>query len=227
LSSASHSHRATPWTSAAASAANENTRNNWLFALATNGDRCHNNHHPQPRCCAHDVQHWWELDVTYQDIGPLAREMVSRFSVHFGKEVPELRGDTLRLLEAYPWPGNIRQLEHSALHAVLPAGRQLLPAHFQAALTGHGNAASRSRRQRPESLTQSNADAERECILHTLRRHGFCRKRTARTLGISRQALYVKMKKHGLSSNPPGADGRLHVVSAGSTLHTIGATSLL
>jgi transcriptional regulator with PAS, ATPase and Fis domain len=141
-----------------------------------------------------------------QDIGPLARELVSRFSARFGKEVPELRGDTLRLLEAYPWPGNIRQLEHSVLHAVLTAGRQLLPTHFQAALTGHGHADSRSRGPRPESLTQSNADAEREFILRTLRRHGFCRKRTARTLGISRQALYVKMKKHGLSSNPPGAE---------------------
>jgi stearoyl-CoA desaturase (delta-9 desaturase) len=43
----------------------ENSRNNWLFALATNGDGWHNNHHADPRCCAHGFARWWELDVTY------------------------------------------------------------------------------------------------------------------------------------------------------------------
>jgi stearoyl-CoA desaturase (delta-9 desaturase) len=46
----------------------ENSRNNWLFALATNGDGWHNNHHADPRCCAHGFHRWWELDVTYLTI---------------------------------------------------------------------------------------------------------------------------------------------------------------
>jgi stearoyl-CoA desaturase (delta-9 desaturase) len=46
-------------------ATDENSRNNWFFALATNGDGWHNNHHAQPRCCAHGFHRWWELDVTY------------------------------------------------------------------------------------------------------------------------------------------------------------------
>src|SRR5437899_3036907 len=43
----------------------ENSRNNWLIALATNGDGWHNNHHADPRCAAHVFHRWWELDVTY------------------------------------------------------------------------------------------------------------------------------------------------------------------
>jgi fatty-acid desaturase len=43
----------------------ENSRNNWLIALATNGDGWHNNHHADPRCAAHGFHRWWELDVTY------------------------------------------------------------------------------------------------------------------------------------------------------------------
>jgi len=43
----------------------ENSRNNWFFALATNGDGWHNNHHADPRCAAHGFHRWWELDVTY------------------------------------------------------------------------------------------------------------------------------------------------------------------
>src|SRR5262245_54853927 len=43
----------------------ENSRNNWLFALATNGEGWHNNHHAAPRSALHGFQRWWELDVTY------------------------------------------------------------------------------------------------------------------------------------------------------------------
>jgi fatty-acid desaturase len=47
---------------------NENSRNNWFFALATNGDGWHNNHHADPRSAAHGMHRWWELDVTYLTI---------------------------------------------------------------------------------------------------------------------------------------------------------------
>lgn len=43
----------------------ENSRNNWIFALATNGEGWHNNHHAYPRSAAHGFDRWWELDVTY------------------------------------------------------------------------------------------------------------------------------------------------------------------
>jgi stearoyl-CoA desaturase (delta-9 desaturase) len=50
----------------------ENSRNNWLFALATNGDGWHNNHHAFPRAAAHGFDRWWELDVTYLTLRTLA-----------------------------------------------------------------------------------------------------------------------------------------------------------
>ncbi|MEX2137714.1 MAG: fatty acid desaturase [Pirellulales bacterium] len=50
----------------------ENSRNNWLIALATNGDGWHNNHHAQPRAAAHGFHRWWELDVTYLTLRFLA-----------------------------------------------------------------------------------------------------------------------------------------------------------
>ncbi len=42
----------------------ENSRNNWLFALLTNGEGWHNNHHADPRSARHGHR-WWELDITY------------------------------------------------------------------------------------------------------------------------------------------------------------------
>lgn len=50
----------------------ENSRNNWIVALATNGEGWHNNHHAQPRAAAHGHR-WWELDVTFATLCVLER----------------------------------------------------------------------------------------------------------------------------------------------------------
>ncbi len=46
----------------------ENSRNNWLIGITSGGDGWHNNHHADPRCCAHGFHRWWELDTTYLTI---------------------------------------------------------------------------------------------------------------------------------------------------------------
>jgi stearoyl-CoA desaturase (delta-9 desaturase) len=45
----------------------DDSRNNWLVGLVSNGEGWHNNHHAAPRCVAHG-QRWWELDVSYLTI---------------------------------------------------------------------------------------------------------------------------------------------------------------
>ena len=42
----------------------ENSRNNWLVGLVSNGEGWHNNHHADQRSAAHGHR-WWEFDVTY------------------------------------------------------------------------------------------------------------------------------------------------------------------
>ena len=50
----------------------DDSRNNWLVGLVSNGEGWHNNHHADPRCAAHG-QRWWELDVSYLTIWALER----------------------------------------------------------------------------------------------------------------------------------------------------------
>ena len=50
----------------------EDSRNNWLFALLTNGEGWHNNHHADPRSAAHGHR-WWEVDVTYLTLRTLEK----------------------------------------------------------------------------------------------------------------------------------------------------------
>lgn len=45
----------------------DNSRNNWLTAIISNGDGWHNNHHALPRAADHG-RRWFELDVAYLTI---------------------------------------------------------------------------------------------------------------------------------------------------------------
>lgn len=48
----------------------ENSRNNVLVGLLSNGEGWHNNHHADPRSARHGHR-WWELDMTYLTIRAL------------------------------------------------------------------------------------------------------------------------------------------------------------
>ncbi len=50
----------------------EDSRNNWLFALLTNGEGWHNNHHADPRSARHGHR-WWEVDITWWSLWVLER----------------------------------------------------------------------------------------------------------------------------------------------------------
>lgn len=52
-------------------ATDEQSRNNVLIGLISNGEGWHNNHHADPRSAAHGHR-WWEFDVTYLTIKLLA-----------------------------------------------------------------------------------------------------------------------------------------------------------
>ena len=55
------------------------------------------------------------------DIPELARHFIARFAADEGKRVNNLEPNALRLLEAYSWPGNVRQLENAVFRAVVLA----------------------------------------------------------------------------------------------------------
>jgi stearoyl-CoA desaturase (delta-9 desaturase) len=49
----------------------DDSRNNWLVGLVSNGEGWHNNHHADPRSAAHGYR-WWEFDVSYLTIRALS-----------------------------------------------------------------------------------------------------------------------------------------------------------
>lgn len=53
------------------------------------------------------------------DIRPLARAFTAQFAARFRKPFSDIGPEVLRALTAYPWPGNIREMENVLREAVL------------------------------------------------------------------------------------------------------------
>jgi transcriptional regulator with PAS, ATPase and Fis domain len=140
-----------------------------------------------------------------EDIAPLVRVMVARFGRRFKRDIHHVSTEAVACLESFPWPGNIRQLEHVVQQAVLVStGRDLRLEDLPEAVREHAPINHNSIvRGLPMAPLQSKIDrAEREMIQTALEKHFNNRVRTAKFLGISRVALYKKLRKHNLMSSP-------------------------
>ncbi len=137
-----------------------------------------------------------------EDIAPLARGMAARFNRKFSKDLFDVHPEAMAALEAFSWPGNLRQLENVVQQAVLvSSGPELLRQHLPTALQQQA-AAYNHAAHAADSLQHQRDQIERHLILRALVQNGYSRARAADSLGISRVTLYKKMKKYGLMAVP-------------------------
>jgi transcriptional regulator with PAS, ATPase and Fis domain len=133
-----------------------------------------------------------------EDILPLARSFLDVRSIRIGVERKRLTREAERALVSYHWPGNVRELENELTQALVHAidGPAIDTEHlsFGRRLAGCGGL---------RSVSQA---FERGVLADALARTGGNRTRAARALGISRQGLYRKLKRHGIAA---GANGWL------------------
>ena len=138
------------------------------------------------------------------DILLLAEHFVARFSQAMGKSISAIADDARERLEAYPWPGNIRELENAMERAVALERSDVvsvssLPAAVQrgeARRPGQGTAMP----QLPQGfdLEQHVQEIEREYIAEALRRAGGVKMKAAELLGMSFRSFRYYMKKYNL-----------------------------
>jgi two-component system response regulator PilR (NtrC family) len=143
-----------------------------------------------------------------EDIGLLARHFVGRFATHMGKRVTGISRAALELVEAYAWPGNIRELENAMERAVaLERSPTVLPDSLpdrvrqgdRPPLTLVPPAAPAI--ELPESgfvLEQHVARIERDCIAEALRRSHGVRTKAADLLGMTFRSFRYYAKKYDL-----------------------------
>jgi DNA-binding NtrC family response regulator len=125
-----------------------------------------------------------------EDVAPLAAELLERLAAQRGRRSASLSADAVAALQAYPWPGNIRELRNVLERAVLlSSGNVLGPAdlHFDAL---HVGAAADPGSDGALTL----AELERRHIERILRDVGGRVAEAATRLGIPRSTLYQKIK---------------------------------
>jgi two-component system NtrC family response regulator len=110
----------------------------------------------------------------------------SRAGLHFSQEA-------IAMIEAYPWPGNVREMENCIKRAIIMAdGPQILAEDLGLS----GPAAPEA----PLNLRQVRDEAEYDAIARALARVDGNIVKAAELLGISRPTLYDLMARHGIKS---------------------------
>jgi len=136
------------------------------------------------------------LRLRQGDTPLLIEHFLRRFNESFGKKIAGIAPECFALLEAYNWPGNVRELKNVIQRAVLVCeGEVLLPAHLPPRFRPDRPA----RRKLTFEIGVALEEVERELIVRTLSASSNNRKRTAEILGISRRALYNKLRKYGIT----------------------------
>jgi len=124
-----------------------------------------------------------------EDIPRLLDLFTSRYG---GQKMMEFLPETRDILIKYPYPGNIRELEHIVQRLVtLTRGAVIGPADVPAEIRYYQNMVS-------GTLEEKLTIAEREMILAALEKVEWIQTKAAETLGISERVLRYKMDKHGI-----------------------------
>ncbi|MBC2703623.1 sigma 54-interacting transcriptional regulator [Desulfobacula sp.] len=157
------------------------------------------------------------------NMNELISHFIEKYNNSLGTNVTYISEEVLDLFTTYQWPGNVRELEHLIEGAMNMAGREetIGIEHFTPGLdcleqidftcletpfSIPGNPDSPRVEEpvealdltRPHNLAQTQEDREKSAIKSALSAAGGNVTKAAKHLGISRQLLHYKIKKHRL-----------------------------
>ena len=125
-----------------------------------------------------------------EDILPIALYCLKRSAARYRKPIAGFDRGAIEALHAHAWPGNVRELDHALERAVLLAASEVVRAGDLALQAPSGPA--------PGLEGMTLEDVERVLIQKALARFGGNVSQAAKQLGVSRSALYRRLKSHGL-----------------------------
>ena len=137
-----------------------------------------------------------------EDIPALVDFFLTKHSSLLGRSRPDVSAATLRLMQAYDWPGNIRELENVIKKLVALGDEAVTVSDLDPGSAGRANPGGAGERvSLKETARAASRQAERELIQQVLNRVRWNRKRAAQELQISYKALLYKLKQTGLDGS--------------------------
>jgi DNA-binding NtrC family response regulator len=134
------------------------------------------------------------------DVPVLAAHFLSRHALSMGKRLTGFSKAALTAMEAYRWPGNIRELQNCIERAVIVAQGPVvevgdLPPYL---FEDRPKLAQTGPTSLPADLDGELARVEREILTRALRECGGIQARAAERLGITERSLWHRVKKLGI-----------------------------
>ncbi len=126
-----------------------------------------------------------------EDLPAVAESFLDEIAAELGRGPMRLSLEAVRMLQAYSWPGNIRELRNALERATLLSSKsELGPDDFGF------ESPRRPAADGPASTTL--LETEKQLIRRALEAKRGRVERAAETLGISRSSLYQKIRKYGI-----------------------------
>lgn len=129
-----------------------------------------------------------------EDICLIADYYLKLYSEHYGKQALTLGEDTVRKLNSYHWPGNIRELAHAIERAVILSKSKILtPDDFKLKIKY-------SPAQKTDEPVIRVEDYEKSAISIALSKYNGNLSKASEELGIARSTLYRKIAYFGMGN---------------------------
>jgi transcriptional regulator with PAS, ATPase and Fis domain len=125
-----------------------------------------------------------------EDIPLLAQHYLAHYARKYHKQVTSISTGAIEKLKRYPWPGNIRELQHSIERAVIMTDSESLQESdflFNRPVSSINT-----------SETLNLDEVEKAAIVKALGLSGGNISKAADELGLTRASLYRRMEKYGL-----------------------------
>ncbi|MEO0461883.1 MAG: sigma-54 dependent transcriptional regulator [Pseudomonadota bacterium] len=139
------------------------------------------------------------------DIPALAEHFFTRYSSEQGIAPPEISEEAMAALQAYDWPGNVRQLRNVVERTIIMTPRDrlttvetdMLPAEITGGRLGASGQGLSAMMGVP--LREARESFEREYLTIQIRRFSGNISKTATFIGMERSALHRKLKLLGMA----------------------------
>jgi DNA-binding NtrC family response regulator len=141
------------------------------------------------------------------EIEPLARTFVTEACAESGRPLPVMGDAVLDILEAYSWPGNIRELKNYMDRALVLCEDQILPAHLPLEKMTHDarryaigvgvNADTLPVSTQRGTPTGDPRRDERQRMLDALAAWGGNQTKAAESMGMPRRTFVSKLDRYG------------------------------
>ncbi len=146
------------------------------------------------------------------DIPRLCDHFIDKGNRNTGKQIKGFTKDAIRIMMKYQWPGNIRELENAIEHAFvltqnsmialedLPDTLVMEPKTLPDPGPLPGEGSQTEAYDKGLTKIRGRLNISKEQLEAVLEQYGWNQSRTARALGISRVALWKKIKKMGIQA---------------------------